>query len=91
VGVLTRRDLLAAGADPAAPLRALLTRVPVTVRQDASLRDAVEAMLGADVGRLPVLDADGRLAGILTRSDVLSAHRRRMDDRRRPGERAPAA
>lgn len=84
VGVLTRRDLLAPVADLAVPVRTLVTRTPVVVGGDASLRDAVEAMLDADVGRLPVVDDDGRLAGILTRSDVLAANRRRIEGRRRP-------
>ena len=58
-------------------------------------------MADADVGRLPVVARDARLLGILTRSDLVSAHRRRLADARRaprrpepggggPDERAPA-
>ncbi len=90
-GVVTRRDLLAPSADPAAPLAAVATRPAITVPADAPLREAVEVMVEADVGRLPVVDADGRLAGMLTRSDVLRAHRRRIAERRRPGPRRPGA
>jgi CBS-domain-containing membrane protein len=37
------------------------------------------------VGRLPVVaeDGSGRLVGILTRSDLLTAHERRLDERGR--------
>ena len=39
-------------------------------------------MVRAKVGRLPVVaeDGSGRVVGILTRSDVLEAHERRLDE-----------
>ena len=91
VGVVTRRDLLDPRADSAAPLAAAAARPALTIPADAPLREAIEVMVEADVGRLPVLDGAGRLAGILTRSDVLRAHRRRIAERVRPGPRRPGA
>jgi CBS domain-containing protein len=44
-----------------------------TVRPDQSLREAAEIMLTANVRRLPVVDADGTLVGMLTRTDLLRA------------------
>jgi CBS-domain-containing membrane protein len=40
---------------------------------------AADVMAGAHVGRLPVLsDSDGSLVGMLTRSDLVGAHRPRL-------------
>ena len=82
VGVLTRRDLLDHSADPGATLRQLLTRPPIVVYSDLSLREAVDHMVNHDVGRLPVVDRQnpGRVVGILTRSDVLNFRRRQRQN-----------
>jgi CIC family chloride channel protein len=77
VGMLTRRDLLAPAADPARPLASLVSRPPLTVSPDDSLRDAADVMVRERVGRLPVLAA-GRLVGIVSRSDLLDAHGARL-------------
>lgn len=78
VGVVTRRDVLAANS-PNMPMRDLLRRPPVVVYDDLSLRDAANHMVNHDIGRLPVIDRDTcKLVGIITRSDVLKAHRGRL-------------
>jgi chloride channel protein, CIC family len=85
VGVLTRRDLLAPAAT--GELRSLVRRPPVVVFTDSSLRQALDQMVGAGVGRLVVVEraAPRRAVGILTRSDLLGAHGpRRRDDAGRP-------
>jgi H+/Cl- antiporter ClcA/predicted transcriptional regulator len=81
VGVLTRRNLL----DPEAPaptrLGELITRPPSFVYADLSLRDAADHMVRHNVGRLPVVSRSTRqVVGIITRSDILSSHRRRLQD-----------
>jgi chloride channel protein, CIC family len=99
VGVITRRELLAAGEDGWRPVGTLLTRVPVVVFEDASLREAADVMVRHEVGRLPVVStaAPGRVVGIITRSDLLRAHAPRLDDLHRrdvprfhPSARLPA-
>jgi H+/Cl- antiporter ClcA/CBS domain-containing protein len=83
VGVLTRRNLLDPVADALAPVRTLLKRPPTIVYTDATLRDAADHMVHHNVGRLPVLDrATNKLIGIITRSDLLSAHGRRLRESR---------
>jgi H+/Cl- antiporter ClcA len=77
VGVLTRRDLLAAA--PEACVRDLVRRPPIVVDEGASLRAAADRMTQYRVGRLPVL-RQGRLAAIITRSDLLAAHERRLQE-----------
>jgi CIC family chloride channel protein len=84
LGVVTRRDLFAA-QDPAATVASLVRRPAVTVYEDQTLAQAVERMVRENVGRLPVVrrDAPGQVVGILTRSDVLGAHRVRLDEQER--------
>ncbi|HWO12229.1 MAG TPA: chloride channel protein, partial [Polyangiaceae bacterium] len=77
VGVVTRRELLDPSGDLAATLATLVRRPAVVIHPDASLREAADVMVRERVGRLPVVDA-GRLLGIVTRSDLLEAHQRRL-------------
>ena len=49
----------------------LMTAWPSTIRPDAALAEAARRMLHAVVKRLLVVDADNRLIGIVTRSDLL--------------------
>jgi Zn-dependent protease/CBS domain-containing protein len=48
----------------------------VSLDENATLADAVEALLRTSQHEFPVLDRDGRLAGILTRDDMIGAYRR---------------
>jgi CBS domain-containing protein len=49
----------------------VMTRAPVTVRADASLEEAANAMLKARVSGLPVLGALGVVVGMITEGDLL--------------------
>ncbi|HEX2573042.1 MAG TPA: chloride channel protein [Polyangia bacterium] len=82
VGVLTRRDLLSQDAAVTQRLRELVRRPSAVVFEDSSLREAADLMVSEGIGRLPVLtrDAPSRLVGILSRSDLLAAHRRRLEE-----------
>jgi CBS domain-containing protein len=44
---------------------------PATVGVDASVEDVATIILDREVSRVPVVDADGRLAGIVTRGDLV--------------------
>jgi len=61
-----------AAADTAADL---MTGPAVTVRSDAPVPAAARLLAEHDISRLPVVD-DGRLVGIVTRSDLLGVFRR---------------
>jgi len=50
----------------------LMTRDVVTITPDTSLGAAANLMVARHLKRLPVIDAEGRLAGILGRLDVLN-------------------
>ena len=50
----------------------LMTHPAVTVSPDELVKSAARLMYSLKLQRLPVVDRDGRLAGIVSRSDVLS-------------------
>lgn len=58
----------------------LMTRPPVTVRSDDPVSQAAQLMYDRRVKRLPVVDGAGRLAGIVSRTDVLSVFSRPDDE-----------
>jgi chloride channel protein, CIC family len=78
IGVVSRLELVRASDD--ASVASLVTRPPVTIFPDETLRVAVERMLSKQVGRLVVVarGAPDRVAGLLTRSDLLAANERRV-------------
>src|SRR5215472_6459277 len=54
----------------------LMTAPPVTVSPDDTVEHAARLMYLRGVKRLPVVDADGKLAGIVSRADVLTVYGR---------------
>lgn len=75
-GIVTDRQLalrvVAEGSDPR-DLKAqdVMTHDPATIRPDADLLEAIATMREAGVvRRLPVVDARGRLVGVLSLSDI---------------------
>ncbi|PSS19208.1 CBS domain-containing protein [Actinidia chinensis var. chinensis] len=51
----------------------LMTPAPLVVRETTNLEDAVSLLLETKYRRLPVVDGDGRLVGIITRGNVVRA------------------
>jgi chloride channel protein, CIC family len=90
LGVLTRKDLLGE-EDGEVPLRRAIRRAPAVVYDDSSAREATDHMITEEVGRLPVVTraAPAKVIGILTRSDLVAAHRRRLDEAHRPHRSMP--
>jgi CBS domain-containing protein len=75
VGVFSERDVLqrvvAAGLDPdATQLSAVMTPNPRTITADTSLANAFAIMLKGNFRHLPVVDAAGRVASMLSMRDV---------------------
>ena len=77
VGVVSESDLLARTSDEAHPdlddvtARELMTTPPVVTRRDVPVAEAAHLATQAGVRRLPVVDSDGVLVGIVTRADLL--------------------
>jgi len=68
----------------------VMTYSPVTIAYDAPLEEAAQRMLDGRFGCLPVVDEDGRLDGMLSETDLLSALITTLWVARR-GEPAPSA
>ena len=81
-GVVTRRDLLSPEHPNIRRIGDMLKRAPVLVHAQHSLREAADHMVAEQVGRVLVVDEHepGVLIGILTRGDILAAHRRRLKE-----------
>ncbi len=75
VGIVTDRDLVVkvlAGGGPieGVPVRDAMTGSPVTCREDDDVGKALKLMADRQVRRMPVVDANGRLSGIIAQADV---------------------
>jgi CBS domain-containing protein len=77
VGMITDRDLairvLAEGKDADTPVGEIASKDVVTVDPQQSLEDAARLMAEHQVRRLPVVEEDGKLVGILAQADVAQA------------------
>jgi CBS domain-containing protein len=75
IGILTGRDLaLALGAREVsrqAPVREVMTRHVLAIPEDTGIYTASQFMRERQVRRLPVVDREDRLVGIVTLDDLL--------------------
>jgi CBS domain-containing protein len=71
-GVISRRDFSKVRRESqlVSPVKAYMSRDVKTITSDKSPLAAVREMTRHDIGRLPVVE-DGRVIGIVTRSDTL--------------------
>jgi len=78
VGVVTDRDivvrLVAAGKGDGTAADAM-SKPCRSIAADSSVQDAVKLMESAKIRRVPVVDGDGRLAGIVSIADIALAGR----------------
>lgn len=74
IGTVTDRDLtvraLAQGVAASAPVVEYITRDPHTARADDDLKTVLDAMGTKQIRRLPVLDKDNRLVGVVSLGDL---------------------
>jgi len=94
-GLATRRDIDRANQPPGATVGDVMTQPVRFVYDDCTVRQAADHMVNHGIGRLPVVSRTqlGGVVGIVTRSDILMAYRRRVGESRRgasPGPRSPA-
>ncbi|GAA2635514.1 CBS domain-containing protein [Streptomyces spororaveus] len=80
IGVVSEADLLLRepGTDTAGATTAeqLMTRPAVTVAKDAAIPAAARLMARSHLKRLPVVDGDNRLIGVVSRGDLLKVYLR---------------
>src|SRR4029079_1851030 len=74
VGMITDRDIgvrgIAKGHGPDTPVRDLMSSDVICARLDDNIEDAAARMSEAQVRRLPVVDQDERLCGIVSLGDL---------------------
>jgi CBS domain-containing protein len=76
LGMVTTRDLMSAVLDDDfdaehTPVREFVSGDVVTVHEDEGLFDVVQVMSEQSARRLPVVNDDGKLSGIISVSDVV--------------------
>ena len=72
VGVISRRDFRKVKKDKQmqSPIKAFMSRKVIFISPDKGAVEAARLMIRHDIGRIPVVE-DGRIIGIVTRSDVM--------------------
>jgi CBS domain-containing protein len=74
IGMITDRDIavrgIAKGYGPDTPVREIMTGDVVCAREDDDVEDVATRMSEAQVRRLPVLDEQERLCGIVSLGDL---------------------
>jgi CBS domain-containing protein len=83
VGVVSETDLLTKRAASGRTAGDLMTSPAVTVSPDELVSSVARLMSRRKLQRVPVVDGQGRLVGIVCRSDVLSVFSRPDEDIRR--------
>ena len=75
-GILTDRDVALAlalgGVSAAAPVSEIMTRDVVTIWEDQGVFNATQYMQGHQVRRLPVINRDNELVGMVTLDDIVA-------------------
>lgn len=78
IGIVTERDIARTVGFAAKhsifgdiPLSELMSKPLITIQPGASLKDAVVLMQQKDIRRLPIIDKEGQLVGIITEKDIL--------------------
>ena len=72
LGIVTESDLLAGGGSAAGIVADAMTTPAVTVTAGTTVEEARALLSARGIGRLPVVDGEGRLTGIVSRRDLLA-------------------
>ena len=80
VGMISRKDLITHGhirrsieAKHKTPVEYVMVTPAIITFGNDTIGDAAQAMMRSDVSRLPVIESDGQIVGIISRQDILSA------------------
>ncbi|MBB5156009.1 CBS domain-containing protein [Saccharopolyspora phatthalungensis] len=75
VGIVTDRDIVVRGIarelSPSTPVREVMTSDVVSLSEDADLFDAAQQMASGECRRMPVVDAEGNLKGVVSLDDLM--------------------
>ena len=77
VGVITDRDLairaIAEGKSADSQVSEIMTASPFTSTEESDVREVGRSMAERQLRRVPIVDADGRLTGIIAQADLARA------------------
>ncbi|NJE45883.1 IMP dehydrogenase [Thermococcus sp. GR7] len=68
IGIITKKDI---AAKEGRLVREVMTKDVITVPEDIAVEDALNLMVENRIARLPVVDGDGKLVGIITVSGLM--------------------
>ncbi|AIF68553.1 inosine 5'-monophosphate dehydrogenase [Palaeococcus pacificus DY20341] len=68
VGVISKKDI---AAKEGQKVSEIMTKEVITVGEDISVEEAMHIMVENKIDRLPVVDKEGRLIGLITMSDLM--------------------
>ena len=75
-GIVTDRDVALAVAvderDPDTPVREIMPGELITIGENEGIFNATQYIFGYQVRRLPIVNSDGKLVGIVTMDDLLA-------------------
>jgi CBS domain-containing protein len=71
-GIITERDILKHVVDVNRKISSIMTMDVTTINQNEELDTAAEIMARNNIRRLPVVDDNQRLVGIITSTDVIA-------------------
>ncbi len=67
IGIITKKDIAAREGQK---VREVMTEELITVPENVSVEDAISIMFDNRIDRLPVVDEEGKLVGLITMSDL---------------------
>jgi CBS domain-containing protein len=70
----TRADPKTSLLDPEIGVSWILNREVISVRPDLSLNSLESLLVGQDLSRVPVVDEDGLLVGVVSKTDLVAHH-----------------
>ena len=88
VGIMTIQDVrkVRERKDLQVPVKAGMTRSPLTITPDSTLDEALKIMIEHDINHLPVVDSQDaeRMVGFLTRTDIMKAYAQYSEENSHP-------
>ena len=72
IGVISLEDMMRCLQDQAldAPVKNYMTPTPITIKKSEAVIEAIKVLSTRSIGRLPVLDDDKQLCGMITKGDI---------------------
>ncbi len=72
IGVISLEDMMRCLQDQAldAPVKKYMTASPITIKKSEAVIEAIKVLSTRSIGRLPVLDDDKQLCGMITKGDI---------------------